>query len=74
MPSGRLTVSKVRSINEPGRYSDGNCLYLVVAPGGSKSWVARLTIRGKQTDLGLGGVGYVTLACCRFRGHRVRFA
>jgi len=72
MPSGRLTVSKVRSINEPGRYSDGNCLYLVVAPGGSKSWVARLTIRGKQTDLGLGGVGYVTLAEARDETVRLR--
>ncbi|MFZ1725476.1 MAG: integrase arm-type DNA-binding domain-containing protein [Albidovulum sp.] len=72
MSSGKLTVSKVRSIEEPGRYSDGNCLYLVVAPGGTKSWISRLTIRGKQTDLGLGGVSYVTLAEAREEAARLR--
>lgn len=72
MASGKLTVNKVRSLDEPGRYSDGNCLYLVVAPGGSKSWVARLTIRGRQTDLGLGGVSYVSLAEARDEAARLR--
>ena len=56
MPLGKLTASKVRSVEDPGRYADGNGLFLVVAPGGSKSWVLRTTIRGKQTDLGLGGL------------------
>ncbi|HBZ45321.1 MAG TPA: integrase [Maritimibacter sp.] len=72
MLSGKLTVAKVRQFKEPGRYADGGCLYLVVAPGGSKSWVARLTVRGKQTDLGLGGVSYVTLQEARDETARLR--
>ena len=57
---------------EPGRYADGGCLYLVIAPGGSKHWVARLTIHGRQTDLGLGGISYVTLAEAREEAARLR--
>src|SRR6056297_1735323 len=72
MRAGRLTVSKVRQLALPGRYADGGCLYLVVAPGGSKHWVARLTIHGRQTDLGLGGLSYVTLAEAREEAARLR--
>ena len=72
MYKGKLSVSKVRQANTPGRYSDGGCLYLVVTPRGSKQWVARLTIHGRQTDLGLGGVSTVTLAEAREEAARLR--
>ncbi len=72
MAFGKLTVAKVRQVEKPGRYSDGGCLYLVVNPGGSKQWVVRLTIFGSQTDLGLGGVAYVTLAEARDEAARLR--
>lgn len=72
MSAGRLTVAKVRQLNEPGRYADGGCLYLVVAPGGSKHWVARLTIHGRQTDMGLGGLSIVSLADARDEAARLR--
>ena len=62
---GKLTVKKVRAINQPGLYGDGNTLYLRVAPGGSKQWVQRLTIHGKRHDIGLGGCSWVTLAEAR---------
>jgi len=62
---GKLTVKKVRAINQPGLYGDGNTLYLIVAPGGSKQWVQRLTIHGKRRDIGLGGCSWVTLAEAR---------
>ena len=62
---GKLTVMKVRAITEPGRYGDGGTLYLHVAPGGSKSWVQRLTIRGERCDMGLGAFPLVTLAEAR---------
>ncbi|MDE0453927.1 MAG: integrase arm-type DNA-binding domain-containing protein [Gammaproteobacteria bacterium] len=62
---GKLTVKKVRAINQPGLYGDGNTLYLRVAPGGSKQWVQRLTIHGKRRDIGLGGCSWVTLAEAR---------
>ena len=62
---GKLTVKKVRAINEPGLYGDGNTLYLRVAPGGSKQWVQRLTIHGRRHDIGLGGCSWVTLSQAR---------
>ena len=62
---GRLTVKKVRAINQPGLYGDGNTLYLRVAPGGSKQWIQRLTIHGRRHDIGLGGCSWVTLAQAR---------
>lgn len=70
--SGKLSQAKVRNLNEPGRYSDGGCLYLVVAPGGSKQWIARLSIHGRQTDLGLGGVSYTSLIEAREEAARIR--
>ena len=62
---GRLTVAKMRSLSKPGRYGDGGTLFLNVAPGGSKSWVQRLTIDGKRRDIGLGGFPLVTFAEAR---------
>ena len=62
---GRLTARMVQALKEPGRYGDGGTLYLVVASGGSKSWVQRLTIGGRRRDLGLGGFPLVTLAEAR---------
>ena len=62
---GRLNHGKIRALREPGRYADGDTLFLRVAPGGSKSWVQRLTIRGRRVDLGLGGYPLVSLAEAR---------
>ena len=61
MADGKLSDRKVGALSEPGRYSDGATLYLVVAPGGSKQWVQRLTVRRRQTDVGLGGYPVVGL-------------
>ena len=61
MADGRLTDRVIRTLKERGRYGDGNTLYLVVTPGGSKQWVQRVTIGGKNTDLGLGGYPLVSL-------------
>ena len=62
---GKLTAKSVTQISEPGRYGDGNGLYLLVTPGGTKSWVQRIQVRGKRTDKGLGGVAKVSLASAR---------
>ena len=40
-PDKALTAVQVRSRLEPGRYADGNGLYLVVEPTGAKRWVLR---------------------------------
>ena len=71
---GGLTAAKARALAAPGRYGDGGTLYLVVAPGGSKSWVQRLTIDGKRHDIGLGGWPVVSLAMARDRAFANRRA
>ncbi|MDE0422815.1 MAG: integrase arm-type DNA-binding domain-containing protein [Gammaproteobacteria bacterium] len=62
---GRLTPNQINALRKPGRYGDGDTLFLVVAPRGSKSWVQRLTIHGRRHDIGLGGYPLVTLAEAR---------
>ncbi|MCF3594180.1 tyrosine-type recombinase/integrase [Rhodobacteraceae bacterium LMO-12] len=64
-PDKALSAVFVRQVIEPGKYSDGNGLFLLVQPNGSKSWVQRITIRGKRTDIGLGGATFVSLADAR---------
>src|SRR5262245_57068428 len=61
----RLTAVRVRTIKEPGRYGDGNGLYLVVEPSGSRRWVLRVVVRGKRCDMGLGSASVVSLADAR---------
>ena len=59
----RLTAIEVKNLKIPGRYGDGNSLYLNVAPDGSKSWVQRISVDGKRCDLGLGGVPFAWGVC-----------
>lgn len=66
-PDKALTAVKVRQLKQPGRYADGNGLYLVVDPSGSKRWLLRLVVQGRRRDIGLGGAGLVTLAEARER-------
>lgn len=72
MPRGKLTVARINKLTEPGRYADGNCLFLLVTKSGAKQWVARLTIHGKQTDLGLGGYSYTSLEEAREDAAKLR--
>ena len=58
-------MALVRAVSGPGMYGDGGTLYLRVAPGGSRSWIQRLTIAGRRHDIGLGGFPLVTLAEAR---------
>ena len=51
----------------PGRHCDGQGLYLVVQPAGTRSWVQRIVIRGRKRELGLGPVALVSLAEARER-------
>jgi integrase len=49
----KLTAVKIRQIREPGRYADGNGLYLHVAKTGAKWWLWRGMVNGKRRALGL---------------------
>lgn len=69
---GRLTVANVRALKDPGRYADGQCLYLYITPTGTKNWIARVQRDGKQRDIGLGAADLVTLAEAREKCRTVR--
>ena len=61
----RLTAAKVRTLSEPGQYSDGNGLTLRVETAGSRHWVQRVTLHGKRRNIGLGSFPSVSLANAR---------
>jgi len=69
---GKLTALKVKSLTEPGSYSDGDGLMLVVRPSGSKNWILRITIAGKRRDIGLGSFKTTTLADAREAADQMR--
>lgn len=63
-----LTAAKVKAA-APGRYGDGNGLYLFVRSADARFWVFRYTRAGKMREMGLGRAGAddsaVTLAEAR---------
>ncbi len=63
--AGKLTARFAATVKKPGRHGDGNGLYLMVKPGGSRSWVLRTFVRGRRCDMGLGGYPLVSLAEAR---------
>ena len=64
----RLTALKVKAVKPKAktqRIGDGDGLYLVCRPNGSKAWVLRVREGGKRRDRGLGSYPTVTLAKAR---------
>jgi integrase len=63
-----LSALKVKTA-PPGRYGDGNGLYLLVRSPEARFWIFRFTISGKMREMGLGRAGpdpaAVTLAEAR---------
>ncbi len=70
-PEKALSAAKIKNA-KPGRYADGNGLYLIVDDSGAKRWMLRTVIRGKRCDIGLGGLSLVTLADAREDAIRLR--
>jgi len=70
-PSKRLTAKTVEHA-PPGKHTDGGGLTLVVKPSGTRSWVVRLTLDGKQRDFGIGGYPGVSLADARLHAALMR--
>lgn len=64
-PEKRLAPRFVETVTKPGKYFDGQGLFLRVAENGSRQWVQRITIHGKRRELGLGSPPAVTLAMAR---------
>lgn len=78
-PHNKLSSVGVKALKKAGRYSDGNGLYLVVSPSGSKKWILRTVVpdptkeSGKRrTDIGLGGLSLVSLKEAREEAVRLR--
>src|SRR5437899_12621969 len=71
-PGTRLTVVRVKALKTPGRYADGNGLYLVIDPSGAKRWIWRGKIHGKRCDAGLGIVKSVALIDARDQAAQFR--
>lgn len=61
---GKLTAKQVENAGA-GMHADGDGLYLQVGAGGSKSWVYRFILDGKQRYLGIGSAKDVTLKRAR---------
>ena len=70
----KLTVATIKSLMKPGRYGDGDGLYLRITKTGSKNWVQRIVVKGKRTDKGLGGYPKVSLAQARRKAEANRSA
>jgi integrase len=72
----KLTALKVKALKEPGRYGDGDGLYLYVSPSGTRSWVFRYRDRttSKHRDKGLGPLRDVTLEQARQAAKEARTA
>jgi len=61
----KLTPLMVSKTTKPGYYGDGAGLWLQVSPSGSKSWIFRYTLAGRQREMGLGPTHTVSLASAR---------
>jgi len=59
-----LSALEVKRLSAPGRHAVGTVpgLYLWVRESGSKSWVLRVVVGGRRTDIGLGAYPAVPLA------------
>lgn len=69
---GTLTATEVKAKSQPGRYGDGDGLFLLVGKGGAKSWMVRVQKDGRRRDIGLGSAGKVPLKLARERAGQVR--
>jgi integrase len=69
-----LSALEVRRLSRPGRWSVGGVdgLALQVTGSGARSWVLRLSLAGKQREMGLGSFPSVPLAEAREKARAYR--
>jgi len=60
-----LSATAVRNFKEPGKYYDLHGLFLRIEPTGSRRRVQRVSVAGRQREIGLGSADLVTLAEAR---------
>lgn len=69
---GKLSPTRVKAAREPGRYGDGDGLFLLVGSSGSKSWIVRVQKDGRRRDIGVGSAAKVSLKVARERAAVIR--
>ena len=67
-----LTEAQVKTLSEPGRYSDGGGLTLRVARDASKAWYLRYRVNGEPHHLPIGRYPEMRLADARREAVRVQ--
>lgn len=67
-----LTVKRVARAKKPGRYGDGNGLYLQVTGTGVKSWLLRYERDGRERFMGLGPLHTISLDAARKKAKQAR--
>jgi integrase len=76
MTTNKLTPRTVASLKEPGRYSDGDRLYLAISKTAagtiSKRWSFMFKFGGKQREAGFGSANQVSLAEARKEAAKAR--
>jgi integrase len=71
-PARKLTVLQIKALTKPGRYGDGDGLFLVVGPTGAGKWVLRVQKDNRRRDIGLGSARHVGLAEAREAATKIR--
>lgn len=69
---GKLSATAVRNATKPGRMGDGDGLFLIIQPSGTKSWMCRVQKAGSRRDFGIGSAAKVSLAQARERAREIR--
>jgi integrase len=62
---GKLTALKIRALVEPGRYADGDGLFLNLTGKAAGRWILRIQSNGRRREIGLGSLRSVSLADAR---------
>jgi hypothetical protein len=68
----KLTATAVRTMRTPGKYGDGNGLWLVVTTPERRAWVLRYMRQGRSREMSLGNARDVTLAEAREKAAEAR--
>lgn len=74
MPLTNIAIRKAQPREKLYRLTDGEGMYLEVAPNGSKYWRLKYRFAGKEKRLALGIYPYVSLADARERRYEARKA
>jgi integrase len=69
---GRLTPLQIRNLKEPGRYNDGDGLFLEMTGPNKGNWQLRATVNGRRRDIGLGSLALVSLKEARDAAFELR--